>query len=344
MKKSGILFIVLLLLSSGGYFLVINDRKEENGNLTSDRGFNVKSMDDVQKIVIKHVKLQPLVFTRQGKQWLLNGKYSVDDAVFINVEKVLTGMKMLYIPSKATTSTILESIKKNGIQLDVYEGGNQPSRIISIGTDTQKGDGTFMILGGTDQPYVMHLPGLAGGLRSRFEQPLENFRDKYLFKDQINHIDYIKVEYPKQNSSSFIIENKAEKATIRPLIENITEPALSANHQLITAYLSGFESLGAEKLINQYPAKDSVIAKIPNCIIELKRRDGIIKHFKFFDYDDIETVTGNSRSPEEIRGQNHLLVYTNEKDFYTVQNRVFGDIFRGYQEFFKPENNQKISK
>ncbi len=334
MKRLGILFLLLAVLSACAYFLIRNEKDNKKGMVTADRGFTVEAIADVQKIVIKHTKLQPLVFKREGKQWKVNDKYAVDAAVFVNVEKVLTGMRMLFVPSKAATPTIVESIKKSGIQVDVYENNSQPSRIFFIGSDTQKGDGTYMILGGSSQPYAMHLPGLGGGLRSRFEQPIENFRDKYIFKDQANDIDYVKVEYPKQNSSSFIIENKGASSSVKPLINNGLKLSIPENKRLINTYLSGFESLGAEKLMNDYPLKDSVIFKVPNCIIELKRKDGSNRVYKFFAYDDFESGNGNSRSPAEIRAQNRLFVSVDDRDFYTVQNRVFGDLFRGYQDFF----------
>ena len=344
MKRLVILFLLLAALSATAYFLIRNDKDNRKGVVTADRGFTVESFDDVKKIVIKHTKLQPLVFTREGKQWKVNGKYAVDPAVFVNIEKVLTGMKMLFIPSKAATPTIMESIKKSGIQVDVYENESQPSRIIFIGSDTQKGDGTYMILGGSVQPYAMHLPGLGGGLRSRFEQPIENFRDKFIFRELSDEIEFVKVEYPKQNSASFIIENKGVSSTIKPLIANGLQLSVPENKRAISAYLSGFESLGAEKLMNDYPLKDSVIFKVPNCIIELKRKDGSTRTHKFFAYDDFESGTGNARSPSEIKAQNRLFVLVDDRDFYTVQNRVFGDLFRGYQEFFSAAGAVNIKK
>jgi hypothetical protein len=341
-KRIVILILLLAILSTSAYFLIRNDNKNTKGEVTADRGFTVESIDDVQKIVIKHTKLQPLVFTREGKQWKLNGKYAVDDAVFVNVEKVVTGMKMLFIPSKAATPTIMESIKKSGIQVDVYEDDSQPSRIFFIGSDTQKGDGTYMLLGGSSQPYAMHLPGLGGGLRSRFEQPLENFRDKFIFRDRPQDIEYVKVEYPKQNSSSFIIENKASSWSLKPLLTTGLPITIPESKQLLTKYMDGFERLGAEKLLNDYPLKDSVIFKVPNCIIELKKKDGSVRTHKFFAYDDFEAGSGNSRSPTEIKAQNRMFVLVDDRDFYTVQNRVFGDLFRGYQEFFGKASQVKI--
>lgn len=333
MNRLAVLLLVLIILSIGAFILVRNNAAEKKGLLRADRGFTVDEFDEVDKIVIKHTKLQPLVFTRSGKSWLVNGKYDVDPYVFINIEKVLTHMQMLYIPSEAATTTVMQSIKNNGIQVDVFKGGNKPERIIFIGTDTQKGDGTFMILGGESQPYVMHLPGLAGGLRSRFEQPLENFRDLNLFKLAKDQIEYVQVEYPKQNTSSFRIENAKGVLKIQPLVPAVVQPTTMVNQRAIDLYLSGFEHLGAEKLMNDYPLKDSVLLMMPNCVLEIKTTDNELIRHQYYAYDDFQARSGNARSPEEVRKQNRLFVLVNKTDFYTVQNRVSGKLFLGYENF-----------
>ena len=262
----------------------------------------------------------------------------MDPAVFIHIIKVLTDIKLLYVPPENSSESILNSIKNNGIQVDVYEGDNKPSKIIHIGSDTPKNDGTFMMMGGSDQPYAMHLPGLAGGIRSRFEQPIENIRDKFLFHHRITDIKYIKVEYPKSNKHYFKITQNMGILKIEPL--NIMYGKKSdINSNLLKAYIAEFESLGAEKLINSYPLKDSVLSTIPGCIIELADKGGrIIKH-KYYAYDDFENGSGPSRSPGEMRFQNRLFVLVDNRDFYVVQNRVFGNIFRGFDDFISLSKN-----
>ncbi|MFZ1749464.1 MAG: hypothetical protein WAU01_04710 [Saprospiraceae bacterium] len=333
MKKSLILLGLLLGLLWLTYYLVYQHDAPENHLAQADRGFAIRSMDDVDKMVIKHTKLQPLIFEKKSHTWILNGKYKVDPAVFVNIERVLIGIKMLYIPPAKATLNIQKSIKNSGIQVDLYKNGDQPFKMFFIGSDTQQGDGTYMILAGTAQPYVMHLPGLAGGIRSRFEQPLNNYRDKYLYTSKINEIDYVKVEYPKQTTSSFIISNNGGTFDLNPIINAPDREKTVVDQNRLKSYLAGYEQLGAEALINQHPLKDTVISKIPNCIITLRTKEGQLSVNKYYAYDDFETQKGNSRSPSEVRNQNRLFVWSNDEDFYTVQNRVFGKIFLGYQDF-----------
>ena len=156
MKRIIILVLLLIGLSAAAYYLIReNDQK---GMVTADRGFSVPDLNEIKKIVIQQKKI-------------MNGKYPVDPGVFVNVEKVLTNVTLLYVPPAGHTNTIMESIKENGIQVDLYEDEDAPIKIFHIGTDLQKSAGTHMVMAGSAQPYVMYLPGLEGGLRSRFEQP-----------------------------------------------------------------------------------------------------------------------------------------------------------------------------
>lgn len=334
MKKIIWLLAILITMSGVAYYLTQRDKKPTDHSMSASRGFTVESMDDVEKVVIRHIKLQPLIFTRQGKGWILNSRYEVDPAVFVNVERVLTNLRLLYIPSKEATDPIIKSIKMNGIQVDVYTDDDEPARIIFIGSDTPKNDGTYMLLGGTNQPYAMHLPGLAGGLRSRFEQPLDNYRDRTLFRDSPAEIDFVKVEYPKDQPSSFIINDPSRNLVIEPV--SVRAPSAGVvNRRFADNYLAQFVSLGAEGLLNQYPLRDSVLALKPDCIVMLRRKDGKVRKHTYYSYDNFEIRAGNARTPAEIRGQNRMFVLVNETDFYTVQNRVFGGVFRGYDEFFQ---------
>jgi hypothetical protein len=330
------LVLILILLSIGAFLLIKKQESKKSGVISADRGFTIKSIDEVEKIVIKHVKLQPLIFTKNGKSWLLEGKHPVDHGVFVNLENVLLNMRMNYIPPAASTPTILESIKNNGIQVDLYDGGDQPFKIFYIGSDAPKGDGTYMIMGGATQPYVMHLPGLVGGLRSRFEQPSKNYKDKFIFKFPSEKISTIKVVYPMDNLSSFIIKNNDGKFQVTPILDLVNSPKSPVNLKTLSAYIAQFEMMGTEGIISGIPERDSLINNNKAvCEITITDKSGGIENFKFLPYDDIVEQEGKeTNTPEELRKQNRVFVITKTGDLHTAQNRVVGGIFLGYKDFY----------
>lgn len=332
MKRIIILVLLLIGLSAAAYYLIReNDQK---GMVTADRGFSVPDLNEIKKIVIQQKKMQPIVFTRKGKGWIMNGKYPVDPGVFVNVEKVLTNVTLLYVPPAGHTNTIMESIKENGIQVDLYEDEDAPIKIFHIGTDLQKSAGTHMVMAGSAQPYVMYLPGLEGGLRSRFEQPAKNFRDKFIYQFPRNIIKSIKIEYPKDNFSSFILTKQGDKFELKPVLENIKIPTNPINEIRVNTFIDQFENMGTEGLIDAIPERDSIIKSLPCCILTLTTLEGKTLIHKYFSYDGYETSGINANTPAEIRALNRVFIYTNDDDLYTSQNRVVGDIFHGYSDFF----------
>jgi hypothetical protein len=270
----------------------------------------------------------------------LNGSTDVDPGVFANIQAALTKMRMLYKPAQAATKTVLSSLKTNGIQVDIYTNDEtKPDKIFFVGTDTQKGEGTFMLLNGSDQPYVMHLPGLAGGLRSRFEQPEKNFRDKFIYKFTAASLKTIRVEYPKDQSQSFEIQVEAEPM-ISSLLAQYTLPKTKQNSGKIQSYIGIFESTGTEGVFNDFPMKDSLFTLIPDCVITLSLKSGEIIEDKFYSFEHFMERSGNYRTPQEIRSGNRVFILRNKKDLFLAQTRVIGNFFTGYQEFFPVRKRQ----
>lgn len=338
MKKVLYLIALLIVLSGMALFVMKKEQAVEKGYLTADRNFQIKNMDEVTKIVIKQPKLQPIIFTKKGKGWLLNEKYDVDPDVFINIQTVLERVSLSYVPPKQSVSHIMESIKNNGIQVDIYTQANKPERIYYIGSDTKDGSGTNMIMGGYTQPYVMQLPGLIGGLRSRFEQPAQNYRDKTLFKFNPSDIKTIKIEYVKDNLSSFEITN-GSLPTIKPLINLPDNPTGTPNEANLKYYINQFERIGTEGIVNNVPEKDSLIANAPNSILTITTKDNNQHVYKFYSYEHYIDGEKDPVTQKEIYAINRQYIYTpNDNTLYTAQMRVIRRIFLAYKDFFVQPN------
>lgn len=335
MKKILGLLFLLIALSLVAYILVKKGDKDKMELATADRGFTVKSMNEIDKIVIKHVKLQPMVFTKKGKGWILDGKYDVDPAVFVNIEKVLLNMTLSYIPPKSATKNIMNGIKDNGIQVDLYHGNDdKPFKIFHVGADTQNAEGTYMILGGSTQPYVMGLPGLIGGLRSRFEQPAKNYRDKVLYKFNPKDIASIKLEYPKDNFSSFEVINGANP-TVTPMLDLPNHPKTEPNKATLIQYIGQFENMGTEGIVDKFPERDSMLNELPNAILTIVEKDHTENVYKFYNFEHIMLNEENPITQKEIFNANRFYIYDeNDDTVYSGQMRVIRGIFHKYMDFY----------
>ncbi|MBK8372891.1 MAG: DUF4340 domain-containing protein [Saprospiraceae bacterium] len=334
MQKNIILLAILMVLSAGAYFLYqksIVNRKMSS--IKEEREFTVGSPDLIHKIVLKRVNQEPLVFEKKGKNnWLLNGKYKADEVVVGYMIQVLTNAKMKSIPSRNALEYIHQAIKNRGIVVEVYDANDDVLKKFSIGSDVQNGDATYMVMNGFEQAYAMELPALGGSLRSRFEQPLDKYRDKYIYREPVASIKSVKVEYHNDKNNSYVIEKKGGAYEITPVDKAVAKNTKSPDQNKIKTYLGFFEELGAELLYNHYEKKDSVLSLTPFCTITLVNESNEVKKYDYWDYDKIvKSTVSKERSADAIH-INRFFVFTG--DLYTVQTQVFGKIFASYPAFF----------
>jgi hypothetical protein len=334
MQKNLILVIILVVLSAGAYFLY--QKSKVSGKMSSlkeEREFTVESPELINKIVLKRVNQQPIVFEKTGKNsWQINGKYKADEVVVGYMVQVLTQARMKSIPPKNSLKYIHKAIKNRGVGVEVYGKNDELLKKFAIGSDLQSGDGTYMVMDGFDQAYAMELPALGGGLRSRFEQPLDKYRDRYIYREPAASIRSIKVEYHNDKVNSYFIEKKGGLYEVSPVDNAIVKNSKLPDQNKIKTYIGFFEELGAEVLYNDYEKKDSVLSLQPFCTITLVNESNEVKKYNYWDYYKIvDSAAARERSADAIH-IGRFFVYTG--DFYTVQTQVFGKIFASYPAFF----------
>ena len=335
MKKNLILAFVFIALAFVAYKLYEKNRvNTAMSQLKEERDFTVDSKESIYKIVLERVGEQPLVFTKiSEKEWYLNDKYRADEIVVGYMVQVLTKAKIHSIPSKNAQKSIQEYLKLKGITVTVYDKEGHQIKKLQVGSDLQKGESTYFLLDGFQQAYALELPGLGGGLRSRFEQKEDNYRDRFIYREPKDKITAITVNYTQDPAASYTIEKAGTGYTIRPLEGAEARGTKAANLNKIDTYLSFFELLGAELLYNHFEKRKEVEASPPFCTITLTRSDTGVKVYKFWDYDKfVRAADERGRSVDAVH-INRFFVSTGE-DFYTVQTEVFGKIFSAYPYFF----------
>lgn len=335
MKKNLILASLFLVLAFVAYKLYEKNRvNTKMSQLKEERDFTVESKESIYKIVLERVGEKPLVFTKVSeKEWYLNEKLRADEVVVGYMVQVLTKAKIHSIPSKNAQKSIQEYLKLKGITVTVFDKEGNQIKKLQVGSDLQKGESTYFLLDGFEQAYALELPGLGGGLRSRFEQKEDNYRDRFIYREPKDKIVSITVDYTQDSAASYTIEKVGTGYTIRPQKDGPGQESKGVNQNKIETYLSFFELLGAELLYNHYEKRKEVEATPPFCTITLTRSDTGVKVYKFWDYDKfVRSADERGRSVDAIH-INRFFVSTGE-DFYTVQSEVFGKVFSAYSYFF----------
>jgi hypothetical protein len=183
----------------------------------------------------------------------------------------------------------------------------------------------------------MFIPGFNGFLSVRYFLDEETWREKTIFAfypDQISSVSLKNIRLP---DSSFTLSLSGVNKI--SLTDNKGNNIADFDTLKAKRYLTYFSNLQYESLKNDIrkSLRDSVIARGPVHIIELKDREGKIHSIKTFvkpsdDPNKTDEVTGKhvTEDPERM-----YALINEDKDIATIQYFAFGKMFHGISYFKK---------
>lgn len=332
MKKTLILFLVLILAGGSAWYFKNSKEAAKMHAMGWDRDFAVKNTEDIYKVFIAKRTGKTTTLERKGDQWLLDGKYPVRMTAINSLMDVFRGVRMQSVPPKPAVKNIVENLATNGIKVELYDKSNDLLKAFYIGGTTNDERGTYMIRDGSEQPLITELSMMEGAFRVRFEMEDDDWRDKTVFNEPVEDIDYVSIEYPKQKSKSFIMERKGDDFSVKPFYE-ITQPINKPVQQgNVEAFLMGFKQQIAESYENDSPKKEEYLATIPFSIITMRDKSGKETSVSLYSKGSL-SVQGNVKT--DIVERYFANVKRGElEDFMLVQHRNYKRILWGYDSFF----------
>ncbi|MCB0525919.1 MAG: hypothetical protein H6576_06170 [Lewinellaceae bacterium] len=329
MKRSLLLTVLFVVLGIGAWF-ALNHKNQKGSRISWDMDFAVRNTDDIGKIFIADRKGRTALLERKEGGWIYNGKYNARPTAVQILLSTISKINVLNIPPAQAVDPMVKKIAGTGIKVEIYDKKNKPMKVYYVGGITNDEQGTIMMMEGSEQPYVMHIPSFVGSLRVRYLLGDDEWRDRSVFCEKPENIEEITVQYPQEKSESFKLE-KTGNATyeVQPFYST-TPPSKSPQRKGVAeGYLLQFESLAAEAFETTNTNRDSVVQLVPFAIINLKKTDGSERSVKFW-------PTATDFVPET--GKPYVVRYfteVNQEDFLLTQHRVFAPIFRGYSYFFE---------
>lgn len=339
MKRTWLLVALFLLLGAAAFYALRQQKNQPASHVSWDMEFAIADPQQVARIFLADRTGQTVTLERNADgSWTYNGRYKARPTAVQLLLETMASLNVLYIPPKAAESTMIKSLAAEGIKVEIYGKGGDKIKSYYVGGVTNDERGTFMIMDGAEQPYVVHVPSFIGQLRVRYMLGDDNWRDRAVFAEQPETIQSISVEYPQQKSESFRLE-KVDKASyvVRPYFSTTPASPLPQRKGMAEAYLLQFETLGAEAYETDNPARDSVRALVPFAIVTLRTTAGAEKTARFW------PVSLEQRPTD---GSTYVYRYyadlNNGEAFFLTQERVFGPIFRGYHFFFDENDKHRL--
>ena len=337
MVKNKLVIIGIILLGGAAAYLYFG---EESGTLKKElMDFAVEDTAAIDKIFLADKAGHTITLDRIGNgKWTVNKKY-VARWDLVNV--LLKTIKLIEVQSPVSRNArdnIVSRLSAGAVKIEIYQGGNEPTKVYYIGGSTQNTIGTYMLLEGSTEPYIMHISHFYGYLTTRYNTKLIEWRDKTVMNYEFKDIASIKIEYPEEKGLSFEIKNVGNwKYELRDLSSGKIVPEYDTTN--LTVYLTSFKNIQFEGFLNNYTQAevDSILLVAPSHLMECVDLEGNTTNIKTFLKKADDKVL-DEKGNRIIYDPDRLFAEINDNnEVVTIQYFVFGHLLLELDNFQKIE-------
>ncbi len=316
------------------------------GKGPGETDFAVKDTEKIGKIFLADRENNSILLERKGpKNWTLNEKYKADQPA---VDELLRTIRLMSVKAPvpdAARENVIKGMAVKNTRVEIFDRKGKLIKAFFVGAPVERGSGNYMLMDGSDELYVVHIPGLNAMLHTRFFTDEPKWRDRSVFHYGPGSIRKVKVDYPVQPGQSFAIEvYRRDSFALYPLHRSEAGHESEPDRMVIARYLNAFAEVNAEAFLNSYSKKDSILSQGPYAVIRVEDTAGIAKQISLF-YKPIDKRTkmqmdSSGRYLPFDRERSYALI-NNDKDFVLIQHFVFGKLLMRYDYFFKAGEEDK---
>lgn len=338
--KNKLVIIGILILSTLAAYLYFG---EEKGTLKKElMDFAVEDTASIDKIFLADKAGNRITLDRiNSGKWTVNSKYRARWDLVNVLLKTIKTIEVQSPVSRNSRDNIISRLSAGAVKIEIYQGGREPSKVYYIGGNTQNTLGTYMLLEGSSEPYIMHISYFFGYLSTRYNTKLIEWRDKTVMNYQFKDIASIKIEYSQENKRSFKIENIGNwQYELWDLANNKLITDYDTTN--LTVYLTSFKNIQFESFLNNYSVteRDSIMLVPTLHEIECRNLSGDVTTIKtYLKKADDELFDGEGK--RIFYDPDRLFAQVNDSgELVTIQYFVFGHLLLELENFLKTEEKE----
>jgi hypothetical protein len=334
MKKYKNIIIIVVLLGLIGLIASQYFKNESSTIKSSVSTFSISDTASITKIFIADMRGNQVLLEKVENQlWALNGDYFADQH---NINNLLETIKLMTVKSPVSTSRFnktISDLSTNATKVEFYSNKSTPDKVIYIGTPNQDHTGTYMMVEGTDLPYLVHMEGFNGFLSPRFSPQENDWRTKFVFKYNPKEIAEIRLSFPGQPDKGFVIQQTVDGKV--SLLNNALVPVNGWDTGYVYEYIERFRLINFEMWEETKTPVfiDSVSTSVPLEIYSVTNLAG--------ETTTIKTLLKPLASGLDIDGnpidhdQDRMYALMDEKEFMIIQYFVFDPLNHEIEYFYK---------
>jgi hypothetical protein len=229
-KKNIVLLAILLVLIVAAYF-AFQKSKQKISIQVNEKEFTVSDTASITKIFISTKDGKNTLLERNGSEWLLNKKYKVRKELLDEILYTFNAIRIQKTVNANARNNVIKEIATQGIKVEIYIQ-DKLNKVFYIGGPTLDNIGTYFIMEGSEDPYVVHIPTFNGYLSSRFDLKETDIRSKMVFGSSSNSIKEIEItHFSNPNENLKLIDDVSVVN-----INGITEPDTATLNRIMNSF------------------------------------------------------------------------------------------------------------
>jgi hypothetical protein len=342
MKKNRLSIIIILALSALVLFLIFKSKTNTIDN--SSNQFAVDDTASITKIFIADKNNNTVMLSRKDSSvWMVNDTFRASKDVVVSLLKTIMSLDVKQPVSKSGRQQIMKLLATNSTKVEIYQNvyridlfdkikwfpHEKLTKTYYVGSPTQDNLGTYMLLKGAEDPYIVFIQGFNGFLNTRYSPMVKDWRDHTVFSLKYNQINSVQVNIHGDPMGSFsVIKKSPRDFEVKMLSDKLK--FIAYDTLKIMDLFASFENVRFETLLNDIDKteKDSIFMSGPYITINIEEADGkkmTVKTFLMKASPNQIDQLGNSI--EYDRDRLYALI-NDDKDLVLIQFYVFGRLFK----------------
>lgn len=343
MKKNRLAIILVIVLGAISIALLVL----KNHTNTLDKANSEFAVDDtasITKIFLADKENNTVTLTRLSPaKWSINEQFNVSRDAMDLFLKTLMSVEVKEPVSKAATPQIIKLLATNSVKVEIYQKvyridlfdklklfpHEKITKTYYVGCPTQNNMGTYMLVEGSDKPYITHIFGFNGFLTSRYSALVKDWREHVIFDLKYNQVKSVKVQIADDPGNSFMAVKKTPKKFLVVALSNNTTVANYDTLKIMELF-SAFEDVRFEAFLNDMNKfkKDSVLSSPPYITIGVEDYNGKMFNLTSFLRQAPADAIDQEGKPLVYDRDRLYAMINDKKDLVMIQFYTFGSIFK----------------
>ena len=211
MPKKQFFYLALIILTIVVIYFLDSDKKS---TISAENKFSVSDTASVNKIFIADRSGVTVSLNRIGENWVVNNKYEVRKDAITTIMSTIKQIRIQRPVPRNAFKNVIKNLATTGVKVEIYSNDKTPIKTYTIGNSTANHLGSYMLLDGANNPFIVHIPSFNGFLSPRYgiqgqKVSEKDWRATTIFKLSSIEIMTIAINNIQKPKQSFILNTQS---------------------------------------------------------------------------------------------------------------------------------------